>query len=80
MQRNSYVNTSTELQTLSYILRSISSGKNEEQIIESLDGDRKLVAIWVETLQQIGFITKNSFNEIVVTPDGENYLKFDLHQ
>ena len=80
MQRNSYVNTSTELQTLSYILRSISSGKNEEQIIESLDGDRKLVAIWVETLQQIGFITKNSFNEIVVTPDGENYLKFDLHR
>jgi hypothetical protein len=80
MQRNSYVNTSTELQTLSYILRSISSAKNEEQIIESLDGDRKLVAIWVETLQQIGFITKNSFNEIVVTPDGENYLKFDLHQ
>lgn len=80
MQRNSYVNTSTELQTLSYILRSISAGKNEEQIIASLDGDRKLVAIWVETLQQIGFITKNSFNEIVVTPDGENYLKFDLHQ
>ena len=80
MQRNSYVNTSTELQTLSYILRSISSGRNEEQIIESLDGDRKLVAIWVETLQQIGFITKNSFNEIVVTPDGENYLKFDLHR
>ena len=80
MQRNSYVNTSTELQTLSYILRSISEGKNEEQIIASLDGDRKLVAIWVETLQQIGFIAKNSSNKLVITPDGENYLKFDLHR
>ena len=79
MQRNLYVNTSTELQTLSYIFRSISEGKNEEQILERLDGDKKLVRIWVETLQQIGFITKNSLNELVVTPDGENYLKYDLH-
>ena len=69
MQGNSYVNTSTELQTLSYILRSISEGKNEEQIVERLDGDRKLVKIWVETLQQIGFITKNSFNKLVITRD-----------
>ena len=49
MQRNSYVNTSAE-QTMFYILRSISEGKNEEQIVERLDGDRKLVKIWVETL------------------------------
>lgn len=80
MQRNAYINTSTELQTLSDILRSISDGKNEEQIIERLDGDMKLVKIWVETLQQIGFITNNSFNKLVITPDGENYLKFDLHR
>jgi ribosomal protein S19E (S16A) len=71
--------TLTETQTLSFVLRSISEGENEEQIVERLDGDRKLVKIWVETLQQIGFITKNSFNKLVVTPDGENYLKFDLH-
>jgi ribosomal protein S19E (S16A) len=72
--------TLTETQTLSFVLRSISEGENEEQIVERLDGDRKLVKIWVETLQQIGFITKNSFNKLVVTPDGENYLKFDLHR
>ena len=80
MQRNLYVNTSTESQTLSYILRYISEGKNEEQIVERLDGVKKLVKIWVETLEQIGFIAKNSFNELVVTPDGENYLKFDLYR
>jgi ribosomal protein S19E (S16A) len=80
MQRNLYVNTSTELQTLSYILRSISAGKNEGQIVERLDGNRKLIKIWVETLQQIGFIAKNSFNKLVITPNGENYLKFDLHR
>ena len=38
----------------------------------------KLVGIWVETLQQIGFITKNSLNKLVLTSNGENYLeKFD---
>jgi hypothetical protein len=80
MHRIPYMKTLTETQTLSFVLRSISEGENEEQIVERLDGDRKLVKIWVETLQQIGFITKNSFNKLVVTPDGENYLKFDLHR
>jgi len=80
MHRIQYMKTLTETQTLSFVLRSISEGENEEQIVERLDGDRKLVEIWVETLQQIGFITKNSFNKLVVTPDGENYLKFDLHR
>jgi len=68
----------TETQTLACILRSISDGKNEEQIVERLDGDKKLVGIWVETLQQIDFITKNSLNKLVLTSNGENYLeKFD---
>lgn len=70
----------TETQMLAYILGSISEGKNEEQIVERFDGDKKLVRIWVETLQQIGFVIKNSFNELVVTQDGENYLKYDLHR
>jgi hypothetical protein len=72
--------TLTETQTFAYILRSISEGKSEEQIIERLDGDKKLVRIWVETLQQIDFIIRNSFNELVVTPDGEKYLMYDLHR
>jgi ribosomal protein S19E (S16A) len=79
MHRISDMKALTETQTLAYILRSISEGKNEEQIVERLDGDKKLVRIWLETLQQIGFIIKNPFNELVVTPDGENYLKCDLH-
>jgi hypothetical protein len=53
---------------------SISEGKNEEQNVERLDGDRKLVKIWVGTLQQIGFINQNSFNKLVVMIDGMNYL------
>jgi ribosomal protein S19E (S16A) len=80
MQRISDMKTLTETQMLAYILGSISEGKNEEQIVERFDGDKKLVRIWVETLQQIGFVIKNSFNELVVTQDGENYLKYDLHR
>jgi hypothetical protein len=56
---------------------SISEGKNEEQNVERLDGDRKLVKIWVGTLQQIGFINQNSFNKLVVMIDGMN---FDLYR
>jgi hypothetical protein len=80
MQRISDMKTLTETQMLAYILGSISEGKNEEQIVERFDGDKKLVRIWVETLQQIGFVIENSFNELVVTHDGENYLKYDLHR
>ena len=80
MQRISDMKALTETQMLAYILGSISEGKNEEQIVERFDGDKKLVRIWVEILQQIGFVIKNSFNELVVTQDGENYLKYDLHR
>ena len=59
---------------------SIPEGKNEEQNVERLDGDRKLVKIWVGTLQQIGFINQNSFNKLVVMIDGKNYLNFDLYR
>jgi hypothetical protein len=81
MRRNSYVNSLTEIQILAYVLRYISEGKNIDQITERFDGDNRLVKIWVEVLQEIHFITKNSFNELVITPDGENYLqKFNPHQ
>lgn len=78
--RNSYDKTITEVQTLAYILRLVSEGKTEKQIIEVLYGDKKLVRTWIETLMEIYFIAMNSFNELAITPDGKNYLdKFHLH-
>jgi hypothetical protein len=78
--RNSYGKTITEVQTLAYILRLVSEGKTEKQIIEVFIGDKKLVRTWIETLMEINFIAKNSFNELAITPDGKNYLdKFHLH-
>jgi hypothetical protein len=78
--KNSYDKTITEVQTLAYILRLVSEGKTEKQIIEVLYGDKKLVRTWVETLMEIHFIAMNSFNELAITPDGKNYLdKFHLH-
>ena len=41
--RYSYDKTITEVQTLAYILRLVSEGKTEKQIIEVLYGDKKLV-------------------------------------
>jgi hypothetical protein len=79
MLRNSYGKTITEVQTLAYILRFVSEGKTEKQIIEVFNGDIKLVRTWIETLMEIHFIAMNSFNELAITPDGKNYLdKFHL--
>ena len=39
MRRNSYIRGLTESQTLAYVLRSISEGKDEAQIVERFDGD-----------------------------------------
>jgi hypothetical protein len=81
MQRIYDMIVSSETRTPTYILRSISKGNNKEQIVERLDDDRKLVKVWIETLQQVDFNIKNSFNELVLTPDGERYLKkFDSYQ
>jgi hypothetical protein len=80
MLRNSYGKTITEVQTLAYILRFVSEGMTEKQIIEVFNGDKKLVRTWIETLMEIHFIAMDSFNELAITPDGKNYLdKFHLH-
>ena len=81
MLENPNLNALKEVQTLAYILKFISDGKNEEQISEIFRGDRQLVKIWVETLIQIRFIAMNSFNELEITSEGQNYLqKFNFHQ
>ena len=81
MHSSSYVNRMTEIQKLSYVLRSISEGKNEDQLTDRFDGDRKLVKIWVETLLQIHFIDENFFDELVITSGGKDFLqKFDLNR
>ena len=78
--RYSYDKTITEVQTLAYILRLVSEGKTEKQIIQVFYGDKRLVRTWIETLMEIHFIAMNSFNELAITPDGKNYLdKFHLH-
>jgi predicted transcriptional regulator len=79
MFTNSYYKTIAEIQTLVYILRFVSEGKPEKQIVEVFNGDKKLVRTWIETLLEIHFIAINSFNELAITPEGKNYLeKFRL--
>lgn len=81
MRRNSYTHSLKESQALAYILRSISEGKNEEQIAERFDGDTKLVKTWIDALKQIHFVVTNYFGELVITSEGEIYLqKFNSHR
>jgi hypothetical protein len=78
MRKNTYIRNLTEDQVLSYILRSISEGKNEDEIADRFDGDTKLIENWVDALKQTHLVTTNYFDELVVTPDGKDYLeKFD---
>jgi hypothetical protein len=67
MRRNSYTSSLTEIQILAYILRSVSECKNEDQIAERFDGDKKLVMVCVDALQQIHFIVKDNFDELTMT-------------
>jgi hypothetical protein len=77
--RDSFTNSLTGIQILTYILKSISDGKNENQIVERFDGNAKLVRICVGALIHIRLITKNYFDELILTDDGKEYLeKFDL--
>ena len=39
MRRNSYISSLTADQVLSYILRSLSEGKSEDQIVDRFDGE-----------------------------------------
>lgn len=81
MRRNSYISSLTEIQVLSYILRSVSEGKNENEIAERFDGDMGLVETWLNALKQMHFIIMNYFDELVITQDGTGYLqKFNSHR
>ena len=81
MRKNLYIRNLNESQILAYVLRSISEGKNEEQIAERFDGDKALVRTWIDSLKQIHYIVTNNFDELVITSDGRNYLqKFDSNR
>jgi hypothetical protein len=81
MRRNSYTLSLTASQTLAYILRSVSEGKNENQIADRFNGDAELVRIWVDALKRIHYLVKNYFDELIITPDGVDHLqKFNSHR
>ena len=75
MHKNSYTLSLTASQTLAYILRCISEGKNENQIAERFDGDIEVVKAWVDALKRIHFLVKNYFDELIITPDGADHLQ-----
>ena len=75
IRRNSYINRLSELQSALYILRCVSEGKNEDQILERLVGDRQLVQTWLAVLSDIHLVERNFVNELVITREGLNYLE-----
>lgn len=75
MHKNSNIRELTEIQIFSYVLRCITERKSEEQIAERLDRDIILVKTLIDALKQIDFVSTNYFDELVITPDGKNYLK-----
>jgi hypothetical protein len=74
IKRNSYVNRLSELQTALYILRCISEGKVEDQIVERFIGDGQLVKTWLSVLGDIHLVERNFVNELVITKEGQKYL------
>ena len=75
IKRNTYVNRLSELQSALYILRCVSEGKNEDQIVERFIGDGQLVKTWLAVLSDIHLVERNFVNELVITREGLNYLE-----
>ncbi len=75
IKRNSYVNRLSELQSALYILKCISDGKNEDQIVERFIGDGQLVKTWLSVLSDIRLVERNFVNELVITKEGQKYLE-----
>ena len=75
IKRNSYVNRLSELQSAMYILRCVSEGKNEDQIVERFIGDEQLVKTWLAVLSDIRLVERNFVNELVITREGQKYLE-----
>jgi hypothetical protein len=75
IKRNSYINRLSELQSALYILRCVSEGKNEEQIVERFVGDGQLVKTWLAVLSDIRLLERNFVNELVITKEGQKYLE-----
>lgn len=75
IKRNSYINRLSELQSALYILRCVSEGKNEDQIVERFIGDGQLVKTWLAVLSDIRLVERNFVNELVITKEGRKYLE-----
>ncbi len=75
IKRNSYVNRLSELQSALYILRCVSEGKNEDQIVERFIGDGQIVKTWLAVLSDIRLVERNFVNELIITKEGLNYLE-----
>jgi hypothetical protein len=75
IKRNSYVNRLSELQTALYILKCISEGKVEDQIVERFIGDGQLVKTWLSVLCDIHLVERNFVNELIITKEGKKYLE-----
>lgn len=75
IKRNSYVNRLSELQSALYILKCVSEGKNEDQIVERFIGDGQIVNTWLVVLSDIRLVERNFVNELIITKEGLKYLE-----
>jgi hypothetical protein len=75
IKRSSYINRLSELQSALYILRCVSEGRNEDQIVERFIGDGQLVKTWLAVLGDIRLVERNFVDELVITKEGRKYLE-----
>ena len=75
IKRNSYINRLSELQSALYILRCVSEGRNEDQIVERFIGAGQLVKTWLSVLGDIRLVERNFVDELVITKKGRKYLE-----
>lgn len=59
-----------------YILQCLDRGQTRKQIVEALNGDEKLLYVWIFFLMQYDWIEQqNDLDEWLITPKGREWLE-----
>jgi hypothetical protein len=57
-----------------YVLKCISEGRSRKDVVEEFDGDEQLVSIWIDFLNEHGWLVEGN-NKLTVTAKGKMMIE-----
>ena len=63
------------MQSALFILKCLSEGKDEGDLVDRFDNDEQLVRIWMNLLTELKLLMVNVVGECLITNKGREYLQ-----